>query len=508
MTAIILGPPGTGKTTKLLSLVEADLEAKIAPERMAYVTFTRKGADEAIERACKKFSMSREQFPYFRTLHSLCYRQLGLRSSEVLVGKSFYEFADYARIRVTGRSWSDDGLLTGFEVGDRILFMENLSRIRRVSLREQYERGGDDGLDWSEVERVAKALKVYKSKHGLMDYTDMLSEFVAQDTPPGLDALYVDEAQDLSALQWQVVALLARGVKKVTVAGDDDQAIYRWAGADVEHLVRMAGQVQVLGQSYRVPPAVQAVANGIIDPVRERRVKAWRAKQGGDGVVERSRTFDDVGLSEEGSILVLARNIYVLREQVEPELRREGVIYEKNGGSSIDLSSLRAVAAWEDLRADRAVPLGEVRKMYEYISANTGVKRGYKKLPKYGDDSDEPITMRDLVQTGGLLVNPKLVWHEALDKLPAEEMSYMLAARRRGERLRGGKPRVRLSTIHSAKGGEADHVVLMSEIAKRTWAEMENNVDDERRTWYVGVTRARERLSIVSSDTNRECPWL
>jgi DNA helicase-2/ATP-dependent DNA helicase PcrA len=87
-------------------------------------------------------------------------------------------------------------------------------------------------------------------------------------------------------------------------------------------------------------------------------------------------------------------------------------------------------------------------------------------------------------------------------------MSYMLAALKRGDKLRGGQPRVRLSTIHSAKGGEADHVVLMTEMAERSFQEMKINPDDERRVWYVGVTRARERLTVVASQTHRECTWV
>jgi DNA helicase-2/ATP-dependent DNA helicase PcrA len=86
-------------------------------------------------------------------------------------------------------------------------------------------------------------------------------------------------------------------------------------------------------------------------------------------------------------------------------------------------------------------------------------------------------------------------------------MSYMLAARRRGDRLRS-TPRVRLSTIHSAKGGEADHVVLMTEMARRTYREMETNPDDERRVWYVGVTRTRDHLTVVNSETAQSCPWV
>lgn len=507
MTEIVLGPPGTGKTTSLLAEVERELKRGTPPDRIAYITFTTRGAKIAIERACEKFKLAPAQLPYFRTIHSLCYRALQVKGGDMLIGDAFFEFADHAGIRVTGRSWSDDGLLTSFEQGDRALFMENLSRIRQVSLREQYELGADD-LNWNYVDRVSRALTAFKLSRNLFDYTDLLSQFVAEDRDLGLTKLFVDEAQDLSSLQWAVVQLLGRSCDRVVVAGDDDQAIYRWAGADVEHLINMDGTVRVLGQSFRCPPVVQKLSDGIISPVHHRRPKKWRAKPGGKGVVEQERDFASVDLDEKGTVLVLTRNVYVLREQVEPALRAEGIVYEMAGKSSIDPDLVRAAAAWEDLRKGEEITLGDARRMYKFISTNTGVKRRYKTLPKYGDNDDEPVSMTDLVQTGGLLVDPQKIWHDALDKMPNTDMSYMLAARRRGEKLRGGKPRVRLSTIHSAKGGEADHVVLMKEMAKRTYDEMHKMPDDERRVFYVAVTRARERLTIVGSDTNRECPWL
>lgn len=506
-TEIVLGPPGTGKTTTLLGLVEDELAKGTPPDRIGYVTFTKRGANEAIERACKRFKLQPAQMPYFRTLHSLCYRALQLRGGDLLVGKAFFEFADHAGIRVTGRAWSDDGLLTSFEMGDRALFMENLARIRRVPLRQQYEEN-NDGLNWNYVERVARALSDFKMARGLLDYTDMLSQFVAEQRDLGLHKLFVDEAQDLSSLQWGVVDLLKRSCDRTVVAGDDDQAIYRWAGADVEHLVDMDGDARVLGESFRCPPAIQKLSGKIIDPVEHRRSKKWRAKAGGRGAVDEAGDFGDVALDGEGSVLVLARNVYVLREQVEPALRAEGVVYEMAGKSSIDPEMVQAASAWEELRRGEPITLGEARKMYKFIATNTGIKHGYKTLKTYGDNEDEPVTMSELIQTGGLKVDPNLVWHDALDRLPQEDMSYMLAARRRGEKLRSGTPRVKLSTIHSAKGGEADHVVLLKEMAKRTHEEMFLQPDDERRVWYVGVTRAKNRLSIVSSDTKRECPWL
>jgi DNA helicase-2/ATP-dependent DNA helicase PcrA len=514
---IYLGPPGCGKTTTLLNILDVEMASGVSPGSIGFVSFTTKAAREAVERACSRFGKERGEFTYFRTLHSLCFRTLGLSSSDVLAGKKFSEFADWCGIRVTGRAWSDDGLLEGFETGDRILFMENLARIRRVPLREQYDLD-DDGLDWREVDRVSRALAEYKARHALLDYTDFLTEFVRQDIRVSLDVLLGDETQDFSALQWAVFWRLARGARRVCVAGDDDQAIYRWAGADVEHLIDLHGDVTVLGQSWRCPPTIQLLSGEIIGGVSHRREKAWRARDGEAGGLRRVASFGDADVNdswaaddaahERPPVLVLARNVYVLRRDVEPVLRSEGVVFETSTGkSSLDLSALQAAETWTRLGRDEQVRLDEARKMYEYLHANTGVKRGNKKLPSFGDEGDTLVSAHELITFGGLLRPLSMPWHEALDRISVEDVAYMRAARRRGERLRS-RPRIRISTIHSAKGGEADHVVLMTEMARRTHDEMERNPDDERRVWYVGVTRTRQHITVVNSREGRYCPWI
>ena len=505
---IILGPPGTGKTTSLIAIVEEELERGTAPDRIGYFSFTRKAATEAMDRACQKFSMKRQDFPFFSTIHSLCYRQLGLQRGDVLEGQRLQRFAHYAGVRISGK-FSEDGTLSGFDLGDRAMFMENLARIRGRDLRELYDEG-DDRLDWSEVSRIARCLRVFKAAHGLMDFTDMLSEFVRSGVRLGLEVLLTDETQDLSFLQHQVIARLSEGCRRVVFAGDDDQAIYEWSGADVDRLINMEGQVRVLGQSWRVPPVVQRVAGRVIREVRHRREKVWAPRRDSVGTVGRAAKIDEVEADDpwqEGSttppVLVLARNTYVLREQVEPELRRRGVVYERHGHPSISDRTLSVIRDWERLRRGQSIRVADARLVYEQMSSGVGVARGHKGLSGFDDEME--VSAEWLRENGGLLRNDP--WYDALDRLPRDDVGYVRAALKRGEKP-GGRPRVIVSTIHGSKGGEAHHVILMKEMAGRTWREMGENPEDEMRVWYVGCTRAREKLTIVESTNGRRCPWL
>ena len=79
MKTIILGPPGTGKTTTLLDLVDDFLRSGTDIKRIGYFSFTKKAAWEATYRSEEKFMIDKKEIPYFRTLHSLAFRMLGAK---------------------------------------------------------------------------------------------------------------------------------------------------------------------------------------------------------------------------------------------------------------------------------------------------------------------------------------------------------------------------------------------------------------------------------------------
>ena len=92
MKTIILGPPGTGKTTTLLNLVDDFLRAGTDIKKIGYFSFTRKAAQEAVSRAEKKFKIDSDQIPHFRTLHSLAFRMLGAKKEQVMDVADYRDF--------------------------------------------------------------------------------------------------------------------------------------------------------------------------------------------------------------------------------------------------------------------------------------------------------------------------------------------------------------------------------------------------------------------------------
>ena len=76
---------------------------------------------------------------------------------------------------------------------------------------------------------------------------------------------------------------------------------------------------------------------------------------------------------------------------------------------------------------------------------------------------------------------------------------------RRGEKITQ-EPRIRISTIHAAKGGEATNVILLTDISSRVFKSYQQNPDDESRVFYVGLTRAKENLFLIEPQTQKYYP--
>lgn len=483
---ILLGPPGTGKTTSLLQIVSDALASGIKPTEIGFVAFTRKAATEAIERACTQFKLNKKQLPYFRTLHSFAMGMTGIPRDALMSSYNYQELSNIIGVPMNGGLVSDAGhMIAGNLTGDKALFISNLSRIKNTLLVKEWA-AQNEYSKFELVDYVHNSLLKYKRKNTLYDFTDLLEEFVLRGHAPQLKLLVVDEAQDLSRLQWLMVEKLAENSERTIVAGDDDQAIYDWAGADVGYFLQLKGHTTTLGQSYRVPKAVQIAAFNLLKRIVHRRPKEW-APRDEEGKVERLMSGDHLDFTQ-GEWLILSRNNDTkATEELKQDVRRQGVLYTDKNRKSVSAKLIKAIQAYTSLARGGEITPAEAAEVAKWVSNNKA---------KFGKDAR--VTAETFKEQVPCDLN--LIWHEQFRLLDQETKSYLIAVLRRKESITA-EPRVKFSTIHGSKGGEAQNVVIATDMSRASNMNLERNPDSENRVFYVGATRAKENLYVLFQRT-------
>ena len=299
-TTKIFGPPGTGKTYRLLEILKEKLDYGYSKEQICLVGYARATATTLQIRCKDEFNFKEEELDSIRTLHSLSKdalpKELQLLSNAdkkylnriLNFPKSDWVTREQYKKQIKKEDDpEDDDEEKKEEERERRKFLENkLDLITKgrstffhgdswLSVKHYFEEIQEDynfnNIQLDDLEFTYNTFKDFKENYGIIDFTDMLALTLAPDIIlPNYDILFVDECQDLNPLMWKVLDKMFEGTgdKQIYLAGDDDQCIYGFNCADSEQFrLRKCDKKEKLEKSYRLPKKIKDFSQSIIKEI-------------------------------------------------------------------------------------------------------------------------------------------------------------------------------------------------------------------------------------------------
>ena len=465
---VIYGSPGTGKTHTLVGLSD-EAVAKYGSDSVYYVSFTKTAALEATHRSnLKKSNVS--------TIHSLCFNKMELSSAGVVSSQTLKDFGQISGFKFRGTVNVE---FEELELGDYYIFMLGRAEAMQTTPEEAFYTSQRVG-SFSDFEFFCNTYTRWKRLNGFFDFTDMLRTYRDNPVEFGCRCLIVDEAQDLSNLQWSVIesVIEANPIDLVIVAGDDDQAIFEWSGANPhgmqEFESRYNSERVVLSQSHRIPKTVHEMAERLIKTTSKRVDKIY-SPANHKGSITRTQLITKDSFKGD-DVLVLCRN-FITRKEMETELINNAVPFTSPDPykNPFENSIAKGIKLLEILKQGDGLSSRELGQLKKVLTP-----RG-----------------RDIFDVGNLKGLVKLGWEGCIN-VPLEHIQLYKSVDLTIS------PKVRVSTIHGAKGGEAGKVVLHTGLTQKTVDSMLTDRDAEIRVWYVGLTRVKHDLLIYEGDNGFE----
>ena len=381
----------------------------------------------------------------------------------------------------------------------------------------------------------------FKERNAFVDFNDMI-EICAKNPerviPEGTKIGIFDETQDFTPLQLELVRGIGSRLESFLLAGDDDQTIYGFTGATPKAFLEPdidAAQKKILGQSYRVPRAVQAAAESWINQIRDRQQKEYKPRDF-EGEVRKlrfatSRNPDEIverameEAKEGKTSMILASCGFMLNATVS-KMRELGLPfhnpYKAKRGDWNPLGARKGVSTKDRLvmflephgpqaGSARLWTLDELAGWVDLTEVKGILKRGAKKeikdlaerqeqmtdagLMKCYTEWFEPAGLNEAVEAKTSFIERKCVASKR------KALAYpMTVIEKMGIQALRETPKICVGTIHSVKGGQADNVFLYPDLSNNAARELNNpeGRDSITRQFYVGMTRCKENLIIAA----------
>lgn len=547
----VIGGAGTGKTALLLGEMDRLREEKgLDPTQIAFSTFTNSGCNVMAERAGRRWGYAPDALKNFRTVHSVAYRALGIDSKQLLSadGTSLEWIGQAIGIDLAAGT-NEFGVMTYRPLspdGDDEAASLAIWDLARVTLRAVDDilaerlQAGEPSPPRETIEYVVSRYESAKTIHNKVDFSDIVLRFAGLrmslygpkagypeegDLPEGIRAVFIDECQDNSALVDIALTRLASqpSVERVLLVGDPMQSVFEsFAGGSSKHFMSWDAAQRVMPKSHRCPRPILELGERCLQEMFDGYWDRGIAPADHPGRITQSGGALDAieeHLSLDEDTLILARCGFTLETYAEI-LDDLGVPYSLIGQQE-DADHLAFSVLWK-LQSGSVIDGEDWRKTIElfpvkHTQFGSLLREGEKAAWIRGDrDHFDFLRPADLELAGCTSPLAEIIrrgdWLTALPRAKQESAAKWIGlAKRHGPSL-ATQPRIRLSTIHSAKGLEADTVILSTESYRRVERGRENSTlrhDEECRVNYVAVTRAKKKLVIVEDGLRERLilPW-
>ncbi len=293
----IFGPPGTGKTTRLLNILKEKLDYGYTKEQICLVGYARATAATLKKRCINELNFNEEEAETIRTLHSLCKNALPKPSPllittsdkdflNVILNQPQSEWVTKEERSTTKYKRKEDDEEDEKENEDKKFLDKKLELISKglnsfkhghswKSVEHYFQMEQEDytynNIHLDDLEYTYNTYRDFKKTYGLMDFSDML--LLTLDPNIIFDnyrIIFVDECQDLNPLMWEVLKKMFKmgGDKQIYLAGDDDQSIFGFNCASPDNFLEIeAHQEIILDKSYRLPKKVLDFSQKIIKEI-------------------------------------------------------------------------------------------------------------------------------------------------------------------------------------------------------------------------------------------------
>lgn len=541
--AHVIGGAGTGKTTHLLKLMEWWLtEGFMTPYDIGFTSFTRAARAEASSRAASKFNIpaeSLEQNGWFKTVHACCFAMIRAKSDLLLsdskADRKWVSDAVGQEVKGLGEDSSETMIekLAGKSDADRSLAMWDASRNRLVPIEDIWRQSRDCDEKTPGLAEVCRIIELYEQKKrldGRYDFTDILGRYAGwafsdkghfEKAPEGLippvKIWFLDEQQDNSALTDAVSRRLVSESEWAYTVYDPFQTIFGFAGSESRHCQSWpitANHRRVLPQSYRCPKCIHELGEAILKDCSD----YWDrgiAPAPHEGDIETAEMREpwarEIKPETRESWLLLARtNFHANR--LSGRLDALGIPWlpvKGHGGKWAAPVRIKALNALRSLKLGHAIYAHEWQSIIKQLPAckvkgQEYLVRGTKtEWENYAGDPNDLIDLENLSNWGATDHLKNVVTSGQYKNLVDGAHDFEAAVQLYGL-MSVLEPKVRVGTIHSAKGMEADNVVLLTTTSHQISKAIEDQSgeDEERRVWYVGVTRTRKKLLVVRENVD------